>query len=295
LKHIRLVLILGIFCGICLASVLFAQSGGRTYVDIAGTGVSVFVPAQSTGLKILAKKIKYPAPSPPGKRLINSVIDLKLIAPEKVDAIVIMPVPLETGSMYVRSFDPKKKRWTAQGTSIVEQADGYIKFRTQEYSVFGIFIDAPPLKDMASMEAALAKSVQDLRDREIMDGFPDGYFRQNAEVSRAEFASILVRAADLPRGTSAAVISDVRNNDWAKDDIETVVMSDYLKVGGNMEFLPKQPISRDEAAQAFMKAFPKASALLQDQLIMLAPEDSRYLTRGELAMLIDAIITAGVK
>ncbi|QOV22494.1 fasciclin domain-containing protein [Anabaenopsis elenkinii] len=94
--------------------------------------------------------------------------------------------------------------------------------------------------------------IQGLAQRNIISGFPDGTFRPNEPVNRAEFAAMIQKAfnQDQIRQISADGFADVPGNFWAVSAIqeayETGFMSGYP---GNL-FLPNQEIRKVEAIVA---------------------------------------------
>ncbi|WP_414551499.1 fasciclin domain-containing protein [Anabaena sp. CCY 0017] len=94
--------------------------------------------------------------------------------------------------------------------------------------------------------------IQALAARNIVSGFPDGTFRPNQPVSRAEFAAMIQKAfnQESVRQISPNGFRDVRAGFWASSAIqeayETGFMSGYP---GNI-FLPNQQIRKVEAIVA---------------------------------------------
>ncbi|BAY30950.1 beta-Ig-H3/fasciclin [Nostoc carneum NIES-2107] len=94
--------------------------------------------------------------------------------------------------------------------------------------------------------------IQALAQRNVIAGFPDGTFKPNQAVTRAQFAAMIQKAfnQNSVRQLPAGGFSDVPSNFWAADAIreayETGFMSGYP---GNV-FLPNQQIPRVQAIVA---------------------------------------------
>ncbi|BAY99552.1 beta-Ig-H3/fasciclin [Tolypothrix tenuis PCC 7101] len=94
--------------------------------------------------------------------------------------------------------------------------------------------------------------IQALAQRNVIAGFPDGTFKPNQAVTRAQFAAMIQKAfnQNSVRQLPAGGFSDVPANFWAADAIreayETGFMSGYP---GNV-FLPNQQIPRVQAIVA---------------------------------------------
>ncbi|MGJ8495984.1 S-layer homology domain-containing protein, partial [Glaesserella parasuis] len=66
-------------------------------------------------------------------------------------------------------------------------------------------------------------AIQTLSDQGIITGYPDGSFRPDGLVTRAEFSAVLVKALGLNASASGAqTFSDVPTTHWAYPSIETV-------------------------------------------------------------------------
>ncbi|HYW22213.1 MAG TPA: S-layer homology domain-containing protein [Nodularia sp. (in: cyanobacteria)] len=94
--------------------------------------------------------------------------------------------------------------------------------------------------------------IQALAQRNIISGFPDGTFRPNQPVSRAEFAAMIQKAfnQDPVRQISAAGFTDVRPGFWASSAIQEAYQTGFMSgYPGNL-FLPNQQIRKVEAIVA---------------------------------------------
>ena len=79
----------------------------------------------------------------------------------------------------------------------------------------------------------------------IINGYPDGTFRPNAPITRAEFAAIAARFDETAtRGT--ATFTDIYGH-WAADEIATAYGNDWIKGYPDGTFRPDRNITRAEA------------------------------------------------
>ncbi|WP_071189104.1 S-layer homology domain-containing protein [Trichormus sp. NMC-1] len=87
--------------------------------------------------------------------------------------------------------------------------------------------------------------------RNILKGYPNGTFRPDAPVTRAEFAAIIYTA--LPKQASSRpgiTFTDVPANHWAAKAIASAYQTNYLSGYPNRSFQPNQPIPRVQALTA---------------------------------------------
>ncbi|WP_108722164.1 bifunctional 2',3'-cyclic-nucleotide 2'-phosphodiesterase/3'-nucleotidase [Gorillibacterium timonense] len=90
-------------------------------------------------------------------------------------------------------------------------------------------------------------SIQALAEKEIVTGTPAGTFSPEASVTRAEFASLLVRALGLT-ATAAAPFKDVAANSWYASAIAAAYENELVKGVSADKFAPNLPITREEMA-----------------------------------------------
>lgn len=85
----------------------------------------------------------------------------------------------------------------------------------------------------------------------FMSNFPDGNFYPERAISRAELASILVKAFRLnvrqPTRSEPLVLSDVPPSHWAYNDIQTAIQTGMMTGYREGQFFPNQRVTRAEA------------------------------------------------
>ncbi|MFD2683120.1 S-layer homology domain-containing protein [Bacillus seohaeanensis] len=105
-------------------------------------------------------------------------------------------------------------------------------------------VNAQSLSDVSDHWAK--EEINSLVERGIIEGFKDNSFRPNADVSRGQFAAFLVRALDLPKGSSSFV--DVTKGSNLYEEISAAKKAGIVKGTLNGKALPNQKISRADAA-----------------------------------------------
>ncbi|WP_413173767.1 S-layer homology domain-containing protein [Anabaena azotica] len=102
--------------------------------------------------------------------------------------------------------------------------------------------------------------IQKVLEAKLMDNLPDGQFYPEKLISRAELASILVKAfyldkREIAKQKKAIIVPDVPKYHWAYQDIQTVLKTDIMKgYRGNM-FFPNQKVTRAEGLAIFAQAY----------------------------------------
>jgi hypothetical protein len=101
------------------------------------------------------------------------------------------------------------------------------------------------------------QEIQKLMDRNVIGGYPDGTFRPNGQITRAEFAAILVKALNItPQANNYASFNDVPTYHWAYRAVESAKASNLISGYPGGEFRPNAPVSRVEAMAVLAKALP---------------------------------------
>lgn len=100
-------------------------------------------------------------------------------------------------------------------------------------------------------------AVMRMADLGILGGYADGTFRPDNDVSRDEFATMMVRTLqlDVSQGVKSS-FSDVADNYWALPYIEAAkgYLTGYLNSQGQYTFKPSAKAVREDMAVALVKA-----------------------------------------
>lgn len=91
------------------------------------------------------------------------------------------------------------------------------------------------------------KAVNALTAINIVQGYPDGNFYPNKEITRAEFVALAVRFTNQPRRQHNIRFSDVSEAHWAYEQINTAICYGWITGYENGFFAPERFLSRAEA------------------------------------------------
>ncbi|SDF44722.1 Legume lectin domain-containing protein [Fontibacillus panacisegetis] len=86
-----------------------------------------------------------------------------------------------------------------------------------------------------------------LKHQRYILGYPDGTFKSERYLNRAELAAIIARLIG-EYGVESKSYSDVSTSSWAYDYINTVTKHDIFEGGTDGKFRPNDPVSRGELA-----------------------------------------------
>ena len=89
--------------------------------------------------------------------------------------------------------------------------------------------------------------IKDFINKGYLNGYPDGTFKPNNSITRAEFVKIFNKVFGLTT-SSGKVFNDTVNH-WAKDAIDIAVTNGVCQGTSGTTFEPNAPITREQAAK----------------------------------------------
>ncbi|WP_372629331.1 discoidin domain-containing protein [Cohnella sp.] len=154
-------------------------------------------------------------------------------------------------------YDEAKKVWieiggVVKGDRITAEVDHFTKFavmavdeKTDESGESGE--PAPSFTDIAGHWAKSA--ILNAADMKLVSGYPDGTFKPNAAITRAEFTVILANALKLEGAGSALDFTDgAKIGTWAKQAVAQSIEAGIVNGYADGSFRPAAPITRAEMA-----------------------------------------------
>ncbi|WP_338130477.1 S-layer homology domain-containing protein [Cohnella ginsengisoli] len=121
--------------------------------------------------------------------------------------------------------------------------------------------DVPPTgRDFADIAGHWAQaSIVEAEKKGIITGYPDGSFRPDRTVTRAEFAVMLVKALKLQKEASNLSFKDAdRIGQWARTAVAQAVSMGLIQGDGSDNFRPDAPLTRSEMAVMLARALKLA-------------------------------------
>ncbi|HBY80811.1 MAG TPA: S-layer protein, partial [Cyanobacteria bacterium UBA11148] len=86
--------------------------------------------------------------------------------------------------------------------------------------------------------------IETVVNRKIMSGFPDGTFKPNNPINRAEFAALLKKAFEQKATLQTPKFKDISNDFWGFPAIQETTKTGFLRGYPNNTFQPKQSIPK---------------------------------------------------
>ncbi len=100
------------------------------------------------------------------------------------------------------------------------------------------------------------KQIQLLTDFDVVVGYPDGLYRPEQPVTRAEFSSMVVKAFNQEKApiTNPVQFKDFTEKDWFYGVVQRAVMFDLLKGYPNGNFNPRGTVARGHVISTIVNA-----------------------------------------
>jgi hypothetical protein len=119
--------------------------------------------------------------------------------------------------------------------------------------LFGSFAASGAGAGLSDIDGHWAQNtVQGMVDEGFVGGYPDGTFKPNNSITRAEFATLLVKVFSLETG-SGKVFDDTANH-WARDAIITANYHGLVKGYSETAFGPNDLVTREQIAVMIVNA-----------------------------------------
>lgn len=119
--------------------------------------------------------------------------------------------------------------------------------------LFSIMLGALPLQPAYAQFSDIKgnwaeKQISDWANRGLAGGYPDGTFKPNNLVTRAEFVALTNRAFGKQNPAAQADFKDVKASDWFYAEVAAARTSGYITGYTDGTFRPLDPITRQEVA-----------------------------------------------
>jgi len=253
------------------AAVSVSAAKGAT---VSATGIAVTIPAGAlpADVKVTIAKVANTAglKLAAGSNIIGDVLEILKDKTGNFSKPVTVSLDFDKTKVDMTKFDVKvcfydetAQKWVALDNIKVD-ANGKVSGEVTHFTKFAVIASPKAaatttpagLKDVAGhwAEANISKLVAS----GAIAGYPDGTFKPNATITRAEFATILVKAFKLAP-SSSKVFADTASH-WAKADISAAAAAGIVNGYSATQFGPNDQITREQMAVMIAKAAKLATA-----------------------------------
>jgi hypothetical protein len=232
-----------------------------------GSEASIGIPANALKgtekVEVIVEKVADPE-VPTGFRLVGSVYEFTVggqssynFAKEVTITFTFDPgtlKPGETPAIYY--YDENEQEWVCLGGTVSDntisvQVDHLTKFAVMaEIEAVPVIADKDKLTDIPGHWAE--ESIKELVSLGAISGYADGTFKPDNKITRAEFATIIVKTFKLA-AQNGTVFADTQGH-WAQDSIATAAYYGIVSGYDADTFGPDDPITREQMAVMIVKA-----------------------------------------
>ncbi|HBC94757.1 MAG TPA: hypothetical protein DCZ10_18130, partial [Pelotomaculum sp.] len=248
--------------------VSIVPSKGGT-VELAGA-VKLEIPANAlkgtATVKVLLERVVTTPPAvPSGFRLLGDVYALSIDGkphytfnePGVTLTFTFDPAALEPGEKPIAAYyDETAGSWVDLDGTV---SDNTISVTIDHFTKFAVLAmqeeeeEEPPVVSLNDIAGHWAEdNIKQLVAKNAITGYPDGSFKPDNNITRAEFATVLVKAYGLTP-QSGKVFTDTASH-WAKDFIATAASYGIIKGYNDAAFGPDDLITREQMAVMIARA-----------------------------------------
>ncbi|MHA7966984.1 fibronectin type III domain-containing protein [Paenibacillus sp. CAU 1782] len=153
---------------------------------------------------------------------------------------------------------------------VVEEGTHYAQINSLTNSTYSVVWHPLEFSDVAKHWAKQA--VNDMGSRMIVSGIGNEEFGPDRDITRAEFAAIVVRGLGLKLENEATPFSDVKTSDWYSGMINTAYEYQLIDGYSDGTFRPLEKITREQAMVILSKAMTLTG--LKEKLSVQSTDDT---------------------
>ncbi|WP_248926055.1 choice-of-anchor I family protein [Paenibacillus hamazuiensis] len=254
---------------------------GTSGATVTENGVKIVIPAGafSTDVKVTVEKVANASDlvKDASLKLVSDVFEIKKDKEGEFTKPVTITMPFDkmkvdltkwTVSIYW--LDETAKKWIELGNPAVDADNASVSGSVSHFTKFAVLAKEKQAEDTAdgsapSVELSDIKghwaetNIRELVKNGAIDGYPNGTFGPEKNITRAEFAAVIVKALKLQE-KSGKGFADTAGH-WAKKSIETAAAYDIITGYSDTAFGPDDLITREQMAVMIARAakLPAAS------------------------------------
>ncbi|MGB9825733.1 MAG: DUF7619 domain-containing protein, partial [Desulfofundulus sp.] len=240
------------------AAVTVAELPGRARVEVPTGAV------KGANARLVLEELDASRAAGAGMAVVGPVVDIRLLDGEFTGKITVtlhfdrskLPENYEPAIFY---YNEKEKAWSKVGGTY-DLTNGTVTAELDHLTMFTVFAvpgeaSKPPVISFKDMQGHWAEAVVSrLAAMGVVSGYPDGTFKPDNEITRAEVTAVLARALKVSPGKE----EDLKFADkdaipaWAKGVVAAAakegLVKGYPQPDGTVTFEADRPLSRVEMA-----------------------------------------------
>ena len=163
--------------------------------------------------------------------------------------VISRPVSSGGGSSIRKPQTIKKEE--IKEPEVVEEKPQGLSGKNKDVKILPVVFEEKTFEDIQNHENL--KAIEELAMRGIINGKTEKTYCPDETITRAEFATLVVRALGLPeKGTD--IFDDVTENDWFSSYVNTAFGYGIINGVSETQFNPHEQITREELATMLLRA-----------------------------------------
>ena len=271
-----------------------ANQGGTIKTD----GATIKIPANAMANDFVIKVGKVKMSNPHilnNMKLLSDIFEITKDEAGKFLKPITITLPFDKSKFDAEKYElaifwlnEETKEWVKLDNVVFNLQSGTVSGDVDHFTKFAVIavekaVPVVPVKvELTDIKGHwAAANILKLVETGAISGYPDKTFRPNNNITRAEFATVLVKAFKLEQKTGK-VFADTANH-WAKDSIAAAAAYGIVSGYDANKFGPNDLITREQMAAMIVKAAGLDKALTSKEFI-----DSASIS----AWAVDAVDTA---
>jgi len=247
------------------SSTISISNGGTVKLN----GATIVIPAgalDGTNLTITVNKLSNPSglPMNAGSLLVSDVFDITKNIPGLFTKAVRITLPFDASkidqdhaNVGIYWLNETFNTWIKLDDNQVDLTNGTVSASVNHFTKFAVLASKPEGQSTAMKFSDLnghwaEQNIKKLVEMGVIDGYSDGTFKPDNNMTRAEFVSIIVKAFKL-QTQDGKIFADT-NNHWAKSLIATAAANGIISGYSDSEFAPNDLVTREQMASMLVKA-----------------------------------------
>ncbi|WP_171056284.1 S-layer homology domain-containing protein [Paenibacillus sinopodophylli] len=191
-------------------------------------------------------------------------IELNQFGSVYVDRSIVLSTAVNDKQATVVLYDPLTGAFSFVPALFEKQADGSTKvtFKRNGNSIYTVLSSAKTFNDVSTHWAKA--DIELLASKLVVNGVTESNFAPNSQITRAEFAALLVRSLGLPADAASASFADVKSSDWFAGAVAAAAKAKLVDGFSDNSFKPNDTITREQMAVMIARAITAAGVKAAD-------------------------------
>ena len=244
------------------AAPTISPSGGTFTIN----GATITLPANAVAadIKVTVEKVTDTTslPMAANNKLVSDVFELTKDKADNFDKSVTITLPFDPSKVDTAKYDlgifwlnTETNQWVKLDNVKVDLAAGKVSGNVIHFTKFAVLATAKA-SETVTFKDIIGHWAQDNINQLVtlgtITGYPDATFKPDNQITRAEFATVLVKAYKLHQ-QGGKVFGDTANH-WAKGYVATAAASGIVSGYNPTTFGPDDPITREQMAVMIVRA-----------------------------------------